>query len=318
MAMTVARPAIARFRPVGPGARIGLVAPASPFSRVEFDDGVKELERLGFVPIYDERVFEREPIVAGSAENRAALFREYVRRADIDAILAVRGGYGSAEILPLLDLDALRRSRMPFIGYSDTTSVHILLNCHAGLASLHGPMIAGRLGDGAATYDPSSFVTALSANPLGELAPDGLEVLRAGETVGPLFGGTLSQICASLGTPFAFDPPVGHVLLIDEVGERPYRIRRMMTQLAQSGLLARAAGVVIGQLPRCEEPGGEITGVSVLADFLRDFAGPVLAGFPTGHATTPLITVPLGVPARVISRDRPALVFDTPAAAPQT
>lgn len=316
MAMTVARPAMARFRPVGPGARIGLVAPASPFSRVEFDDGVRELERLGFVPIYDDRVFEREPIVAGPAENRAALFREYVRRADIDAILAVRGGYGSAEILPLLDLDAIKRSRICFIGYSDTTSIHTVLNCQAGLASVHGPMIAGRLGDGEGSYDPASFVAALSANPLGELAPEGLEILRPGETVGPLFGGTLSQLCASLGTPFAFDPPTGHVLLIDEVGERPYRIRRMLTQLAQSGLLARAAGIVIGQLPRCEEPGGEITGVSVLADLLRDFGGPVIAGFPTGHATTPLMTVPLGVPARVVGRERAALVFETAAAAP--
>ena len=316
MAMTVARPAMVRFRPVGPGARIGLVAPASPFSRVEFDDGVQELERLGFVPIFDERVFDREPIVAGTAENRAALFREYVRRADIDAILAVRGGYGSAEILPLLDFEALKRSRICFIGYSDTTSIHTVLNCQTGLTSVHGPMIAGRLGDGEVSYDPSSFVTALSAHPLGELAPEGLEIIRTGETVGPLFGGTLSQLCASLGTPYAFDPPAGHVLLIDEVGERPYRIRRMLTQLAQSGLLARAAGIVIGQLPRCEEPGGHITGVSVIADYLQDFGGPVIAGFPTGHATTPLITVPLGVPVRIVGRDRAALVFDTAAAAP--
>jgi muramoyltetrapeptide carboxypeptidase len=176
-------------------------------------------------------------------------------------------------------------------------------------------MIEGRLAAGEAAYDSASFLKAMSAKPLGELAPSSFEVLRAGEATGPLYGGTMTQLVASLGTPFDFKPPAGHVLLIDEVGERPYRLRRMLTQLAQSGILARAAAVVIGQLPRCDEPGGDVTGLSVFADFLHDFSGPVVAGFPTGHAITPLMTVPLGVPVRVIASARPALVFDHAAAA---
>jgi len=308
---------VARFRPVEPGGRIGLVAPASPFARADFDAGVAELERLGFVPVYDERVFERERIVAGSPAHRAAVLREYFERRDIDAVLAVRGGYGSAETLPLLDAGMVRRARKPFVGYSDVTAIHTFLTCHVGLASLHGPMIEGRLATGDRAYDSRSLQTGLSTKPLGELAPEGLEILRAGEAAGPVFGGTLSQLCASLGTPFAFAPPTGHVLLLDEVGERPYRIRRMLTQLAQAGILARAAAILIGQLPKCDEPGGEVTGLSVFADLLHDFPGPVVARFPTGHSIAPLVTLPLGIPARLVARARPGLVFDTAAAADQ-
>jgi muramoyltetrapeptide carboxypeptidase len=128
--------------------------------------------------------------------------------------------------------------------------------------------------------------------------------------VGPLFGGTLTQLVASLGTPFAFAPPAGHVLFLDEVGERPYRIDRMLTQLRQSGVLARAAAVVVGELPRCDEPSGEPTGRGVVADILEDFPGPVLVGFPSGHTAGPTMTLPLGVRCRVVADSRPRLMIE--------
>ena len=118
---------------------------------------------------------------------------------------------------------------------------------------------------------------------MGELAPTGLDAIRPGEAAGPLFGGTLTQLLASLGTPFAFAPPQGYVLFLDEVGERPYRLDRMVTQLRQTGLLARASAVVIGELPRCDEPSGDPTARAVMADLFGDFPGPVLIGFPSGH-----------------------------------
>jgi len=100
------------------------------------------------------------------------------------------------------------------------------------------------------------------------------------------------------------------VLFIDEVGERPYRLDRMITQLRQIGLLARAAAVVIGELPQCDEPGGSLTGRAVMADLFADFPGPVLIGFPSGHTTGPAFTLPLGVSCRVIAGARPRLVID--------
>jgi muramoyltetrapeptide carboxypeptidase len=293
---------------------VALVAPASPFVPSDFQQGVQELERLGFVPVYDDRVFEREAIVAGSAEHRARLLAEAWGSAEVDVLLAVRGGYGSVETLPLLSSAGTAVTDKAFVGYSDVTSVHTWLTCHVGVTSVHGPMVEGRLAAGPSAYDVDSFVGSLSAQPLGELAPEGVEVLMPGEATGPLFGGTLTQLTASLGTPFTFTPPSGHVLLLDEVGERPYRIRRMLVQLKLAGLLARAAAIVIGQLPRCEEPTGLVSARAVFADVLRDFRGPVLIGFPTGHTTTPSLSLPLGVDVRVVAGPSPRLVVEEAAA----
>jgi muramoyltetrapeptide carboxypeptidase len=179
------------------------------------------------------------------------------------------------------------------------------------MVAFHGPMLAGRLGGGAAKYDADTLLRAIGRREaLGELGGPALEVVRAGDASGPLFGGTLTQLLASLGTPYAFAPPRGHVLFLDEVGERPYRIDRMMTQLRQSGLLARAAAVVVGELPGCDEPSGEAAGRAVVADLLADFPGPVLVGFPSGHTSGPALTLPLGVACRVVTGPTPALVIE--------
>jgi muramoyltetrapeptide carboxypeptidase len=151
--------------------------------------------------------------------------------------------------------------------------------------------------------------------PLGELAPAGLESIRDGEAAGTLLGGTLTQLLASLGTPFAFDPPQGFVLFLDEVGERPYRLDREVTQLQQTGLLSRAVAVVIGELPNCDEPSGDLTGRGVMRDLFSGFPGPVLVGFPSGHTAGPAMTLPFGVNCRVISGNRPRVVIEESAVA---
>ena len=136
-------------------------------------------------------------------------------------------------------------------------------------------MLAGRFSRGADGYDHDSFINAVCAPRAAGRADDaGVETVRGGEVRGPLFGGTLTQLVASFGTPFAFAPPQGHVLFLDEVGERPYRLDRMVTQLRQAGVMARAAAVVVGELPACDEPSGGLTARSVVADLFGDFPGP--------------------------------------------
>jgi muramoyltetrapeptide carboxypeptidase len=281
------------------GDRVALVAPASPFQRVDFDDGIRELTTLGFQPVFDERVFERARFVAGVAATRAAALQDAWRDPSVRAIMAVRGGYGSAQLLPLLDADLMRSARKIFIGYSDITT---LLSFHFqhGLVSFHGPMIERRIGAGPERYHQPSFLAALTrAEPLGALRPPSLEVLRAGDVRGRFCGGTLTQLAASLGTPWAFQPPPGSVVFLEDVGERPYRIHRMLTQLSQSGVLARASGLVFGELPSCDEPGGAHAIRDVLREFVADFDGPVLFGFPSGHTTGATWTLPFGVQARI-------------------
>jgi muramoyltetrapeptide carboxypeptidase len=298
-------------RALVPGDRIALVSPASPFSREEFDKGLTELRSLGFDPVYDESVFARDGYVSGSAELRAHAIRAAWADPSIAALIAVRGGYGSAHVVPLLDREELVASPKAFVGYSDITTLLAYLTTGCGIIAFHGPMIDRRLARGEAGYDRASFLGALCRRePMGELMPPGLEAIRRGDASGLLLGGTLTQLLASLGTPYAFDPPPGYVLFLDEVGERPYRLDRMVTQLRLAGLLAEATAVVVGELPRCDEPGSDLTGRSVMVDLLRDFSGPVIIGFPSGHTSGPVTTLPFGVRCRIVADARPRVIIE--------
>ena len=267
-----------KARALAPGSRVAVVAPASAFKRDEFDAGLAEIRRLGFEPVYDESVFATgtPAYLAGSAETRATAIRRALADPSVAGLISVRGGYGSAQVLPLLDADEIRRARKPFIGYSDLTALLNYITLQCGVVSFHGPMLDDCLSRGEARYDRASFLNAVTRSaPMGELAPEGLEVMRGGEARGVLLGGTVTQVLATLGTPFVFDPPEGYVLFFEEVGERPYRLDRMVTQLRQSGLLARASAIVIGELNGCDEPGGRPTGRGVMADVLSDFPGQI-------------------------------------------
>lgn len=300
-----------KVRRLCPGDQVAVVAPASPFPRDEFDAGIVELRRLGFVPVFDPSVFDREKYLAGTAAARADAIRRALRHRDVSAIVAARGGYGSVQLLPLLDPAEVRGARKAFVGYSDLTSLLAFVTGPCGITGFHGPTVAGRLSRGAEAYDEASFLRALTASePVGELSPAAAEALVHGEARGPIFGGNLTQLAASLGTPFAFAPPPGCVLLLEDVNERPYRLDRLWTQLRLAGILQRACAVVFGDFPGCDEPGGELTAREVLSDLTRDFPGPVLFGFPIGHTPGAGLTVPLGVSAAVVTRPRPALIVE--------
>lgn len=295
---------------VNVGDRVAVVAPSSPFGREAFEAGLAEVRRLGFDPVYDDSVFDRRGFVAGEASVRAAALRRALEDPTVSAILTVRGGYGSVQVLPWLDPADVRRARKPIVGYSDLTSLLSFVGCACGLVTFHGPTVAGRLERGPAKYDERTFIETLTCTePLGAL-PFVTRPLRSGEARGRLFGGNLTQLAASLGTPFAFDPPPGCILFIEEVNERPYRLDRLWTQLSLAGIVERAAGIVFGEFPGCDEPGGDPTAEATLGDVVRDFAGPVLFGFPSGHAPGPAVTLPFGVMARVTTGSTPALSLE--------
>ena len=304
-----------RPRRLQSGDRLAVVAPASPFTRAEFDGGMAELVRLGFEPVPMPSVFDRDVFVAGTAEARAADLRRALSDPSLAGIIAVRGGYGSAQLLPWLDPQQVRAAAKPFIGYSDTTALLTFFTGACDLVAFHGPMLAGRLERGLEGYHAASFLQALGhATPMGELTPAGLSMVAPGEHRGVLLGGTVTQLLASLGTPWAFAPPPGYILFFDEVRERPYRLDRMLTQLSQSGLLQRAGAVVVGELPGCDEPEGGVTATDVLRRHFASFPGPVIAGFPSGHTTGPTWTLPFGVAARVVAQGaRVSLVIEEPA-----
>jgi muramoyltetrapeptide carboxypeptidase len=315
-----------KIRPVRPGAKVAIIAPASPLKADSIADnvlarGVAELKRLGFEPVYDDRVNEQRGYLAGSALIRASSVEDAIRDPDIDAIMALRGGFGSAHLLPLIDTGQWAKRRTALIGYSDITSLHVLLNCKAGLVTIHGPMIDRRLSSGPERYEPSSLLTALLDHPVGELAGPQAEVLMPGDdAVGPVLGGTLSMLAASLGTPYAFDPPEGFILYLDEVSERPYRIDRMLTQLKFARVLSRAKAIVMSGMHDCEEPSGshdEPSSLScrdVVRDVLTGFPGPVIYGVTSGHDAGEIASIPFGVRARVTASPAARLIIEEAAA----
>lgn len=294
------------------GDKVAVVAPASPFPRDEFDKGVTELQRLGFEAVFEESVFAQHGgYLSGDGSARAKAFLDAWRDPSVRALIAVRGGYGSVHLLPYLEQHDLRETPKAFIGYSDLTSLLTYLTTGCGIVSFHGPMLDRRLGRGIDAYDHASFMGALtSTEPLGELTAPALETFCKGEAAGPLLGGTLAQLVASLGTPYAFNPPKGHVLFLEDVAERPYRLDRMLTQLRLAGIVDSASALVLGEFVDCNEPKGEPSARAVLSDLLKEFNGPVVYGFPSGHTTGRLVTLPLGVRARVVADGRPRVIIE--------
>jgi len=298
-------------RALQPGDRIAIVSPASPFSREEFDKGIQELRRLGFDPVYHDSVFDRSRFTSGPPELRAAAFVRAWSDPTVAAVMAVRGGYGSVQLLPELDGWTPQHSPKLFIAYSDNTSLLSWLTCQHGITALHGPMLEGRLAKGSEGYDERSFMSLIRGEGTGlELRPDGLTVLHEGEAHGPLYGGTMTQLAASLGTPYAFNPPEGSVLFLEDVNERPYRIDRLLTQLRLAGILGRAAALVFGEMRGCDEPGGQPSIRDVLRELTDNCDGPVLFGFPSGHTTGPCWSLPLGVRVHVNTSPHPSLVVE--------
>jgi muramoyltetrapeptide carboxypeptidase len=292
------------------GDKVAIVAPASPFRRDELDRGVAEIAALGFEPVYDDSLFDAAGYVAGSPAVRAAALQRAWEDPSIRGIIAVRGGYGSAQLLPLLDGHAIRKARTVFVGYSDITAL-LWLHVQQGIVAFHGPMLEGRLARGVDGYDRRSFLDAVTKPaPLGELAPEGLETLWPGEASGLLVGGTIAQLVSLMGTPWAFTPPRGSVLFLEDVGERPYRLDRMLTQLDQSGVLASASALVFGVFPKCDEPGGAFRARDVIRAATAPLGVPVLFGFPSGHTPGRTWTLPFGVRARVVGAPRPMLVIE--------
>lgn len=300
MSETTTRAGRRRPARLQPGDRVALVAPASPVQADLLERGAEEIRALGFEPVYDQRVLARHGYVAGAPDVRVACLAEAWRDPTIRGIVAVRGGYGSQQLLPALDPRWLAAAPKVFVGYSDITALLVWHVTH-GAVAFHGPMIEGRLARGTSAYDRASLLAAITQPaPMGTLAPAGLEVLRHGEAAGVLVGGTLTQLAALLGTPHALVLREPTILFLEDVGERPYRIDRLITQIHQAGLFGRVTGIVLGCFPRCDEGGGGPTARGVLRDLFARFPGPVVYGFPSGHTVdTPTWTLPFGVAARL-------------------
>lgn len=299
-----------RPRRLSPGDTLGIIAPASaPPDPQAIDRAVAVLEKLGFKVKLAPNVRRRHGYLAGSDRERAAdLMRMFTDR-KVQAILCVRGGYGTARLLPLLDYRLIHANAKIFVGYSDLTSLHCAFLTRASLISFHGPMLNSDF----VHEEMPKFTWQRFLQTLGCSAPDAkgtgsilagyrrqtVKVLRGGSASGQLIGGNLALLCTTIGTPWE---PVfkGRILFFEDVGEPPFRFDRMLTHLLNCGLLQQVAGIAIGSNADCEDPKAKVakeyrqTLEDVLKERLRPLKIPIVTGFPFGHvphnATLPVGT----------------------------
>jgi len=293
---------LASAKPIKPAAlrqgdKIGLIAPASSFSRDGFLAGCERLRQMGYEPVYSQNIFDRDIYFAGTVERRAHEFQEFWRRDDIAALICVRGGYGSNYLLEKVDYRAVAAHPKILLGCSDVTSVLTAINDRTGLIGFHGPMVAKDIADG--TFDLSSWKNALQGATNWSVPTFGVEVLRTGKASGRLYGGCLSMLVASLGTPYEIQTE-GSILFIEDIAEKPYRIDRMLMQMRLAGKLEKVRGFVFGEMLDCAPPKGETYNLQqVIMRVLAPFNVPIIYGLKSGHVSSGNITLPIGVEAEL-------------------
>jgi muramoyltetrapeptide carboxypeptidase len=288
---------------------LGLVAPAGFVGdRFGLDQIMATVRAMGLEPRPALHMLQREGYLAGSDRTRADDLMAMFADDKVRAIMAVRGGWGCARILPLLDFDRIAANPKLFVGFSDNTALHLAFAARTGVASIHGP-------NASASWPPAAWASfhALAfegATPTWQV-PEGagvnlsgrgkdLRTFRGGKARGRLLGGNLSVLSALVGTPYLPDF-TGAVLFIEDINESEYRIDRMLTQLALAGIFDRLAGVVFGQCTGCQNPDGGYSNFTIYEVLDRQFSGlrvPAFQGLQIGHIASQL-SVPVGLPVEI-------------------
>jgi muramoyltetrapeptide carboxypeptidase len=288
---------------------VAVVAPAGPFDRESFQAGLAVLGGR-YRPVFDDGLFSRTRYLAGDDGRRlhelaAALADESVR-----AVFVARGGYGAMRLLAALGPKLSGLPPRLLIGFSDATALHLALQA-AGRASVHGPVLT-QLGTQPLEVAARLFHLLESADVAAP--PLAGTPLAPGVVEGPLVGGNLSLLTRLLGTPYL--PSLdGAVLLLEDVGERPYRLDRMWTHLGLAGVFAGVLGLALGEFTDCEEPGGEYGSEEVLAGLVAETGLPCVGGLPIGHGR---VNQPVALGCRVrLDGNAGRLEFLEPAVAPR-
>lgn len=284
--------------PLRAGACVGVVAPAGPAE----PERVARVEPWLRAQGLDARLYpgcqQQQGYLAGPDERRLEDLHAAFADPAIDAVVCLRGGYGSARLLDRLDVDLLARHPKPFVGYSDITALHIAITQLCGMATWHAPMLTSDLlREGGDVSLPGWLMALREPWPAGRALPHfgaPRRTVTPGVAQGPLVGGNLATLVSLAGTPWAIDTR-GAIVFIEDVGEDLYRVDRLLTQLRLAGALRAAAGFVVGSFSDARD-GSDAA--ALIDDFLRPLGVPVLAGWPAGHCT-PHAPLPLGAAVRL-------------------
>lgn len=296
------------------GSKIAVFAPSSPAEHSDFSEGLAELRRLGFDCI-PAQLPVPSGYFAGPADERLDSLLEAARNPEVDALIAMRGGYGANY---LLEAGLSSQLHVPkcLLGFSDVTSLQIYLWQKCGWVTFYGPMLAAgfnRRANLPQGYDELSFQQAVGNWQSGyELNLRG-KPLFPGLGEGRLLGGCLTLLQTSLATPWEIDT-ADSILVLEDRGMRPYQVDRALMHLKQAGKLEAVKGIVLGEFPDSEPSVvGSPTVFEVCDRILRPLGVPVISGAPVGHTSRPMLTIPLGVQARLHSSGEGRLEILEPA-----
>jgi muramoyltetrapeptide carboxypeptidase len=290
--------------PLRSGDTVGIIAPASPIDPAQFDDGCQALRALGYEPFYLESIFERQRYFSGTLRRRLDEFHAMFARPEVKAVICARGGYGCNYLLPDLDLDLIAANPKMFVGYSDVTSLLTYITDATGLVTFHGPMVAKDFAIPGGV-DVEAWERTVSGSPAQMIYASGSELmpLLRGYARGRLYGGCLSMLSASLGTPFEIETD-GVILFVEDIGTKPYQVDRMLMQLKLAGKLDGVRGILFGQMVDCEPgPGSDYTIRDVVGSIAGDLSIPVAYGFRSGHVHGGNVLFPIGVEATLQVHD---------------
>ena len=301
--MASSNPQLVKPPALRPGDTVGIVAPASNIKRADLDAGCEALRRAGYNPFYFDSILEKDLYFAGSVERRARELEEMFLRDDVRAIVCARGGYGANYLLPALDLEKIRAHPKIFVGYSDITTLLTRFTDAAGLVTFHGPMAAKDWAhDGGVNTGSWTDALSTAAEWNVPLNPE-VASLIAGEAEGILYGGCLSLLVASLGTPYEIKT-AGTILFLEDVAAKPFQIDRMLMQLKLAGKWDGVKGIVFGEMLDCVQTANQgYTLQEVILGVVKGFGVPVAFGVRSGHVTSGNITLPFGVRTRLSASD---------------
>lgn len=279
---------------------IALISPASaPGSSEKVEKAVRYLESVGYRVIVGKHALAQRGYLAGTDRQRADDLNEMIRNPAVKAIIALRGGYGTPRLLPLVDYRAAKKNPKIIVGYSDLTALQLALFRTIGLVTFSGPMAAVEMWESIDPFTEQNFwslITEPSRRVLANPPEQPATALRKGRARGRILGGNLALVMSLLGTPYVPDFR-NAILVLEDVDEAPHRIDRMLMQLENAGILRRIRGLVYGQFTDCvpSDPSTpHLTTDEVLREYAERVRVPVLAGFQYGHIPKKL-TLPLGV-----------------------
>jgi muramoyltetrapeptide carboxypeptidase len=281
-------PAIIKGARLQPGQTVGVIAPSSPVKQSEISEGLNLLESFPLKVRLGEHLLDRLNYLAGADHDRVSDLHQMFSDPDIKAIFCARGGYGSARLLNKIDFDLIRENPKIIVGFSDLTALLTAIYKQSGLITIHGPTLSDLPKD--KNWPNLSKLITTPHRP--QVFFKQRRIIKEGKAGGVLLGGNLSTICSLLDTPFlpSFE---GAILFLEEKGESPYRLDRMLTHLLLSGRLGLLSALIIGQIEDCGE--NEIIN-SLLEERLGGLNIPVVTGLPVGHGVEN-IALPLGLPA---------------------